>query len=126
MARLTGKAFEERLHAGDPHARSGMYGKAFLAAALAARLVAAFGGQDVVTASSFGWNPTDATACLQAAFDSGAKKVVVDRQASEWLVETVYPRSDTEIVFADGVVVRAKPGTEDVKAEFTPAIRHSC
>lgn len=88
-----------------------MYGKAFLAAALVARLAAAFGGQDVVKASSFGWNPTDATACLQAAFDSGAKKVVVDRQASEWLVDTVYPRSDTEVVFADGVVVRAKPGS---------------
>ena len=85
--------------------------RGIVAVALAAGLVTAFAGEDVVTASSFGWNPTDATKCLQAAFDSGAKKVVVDRQASEWLVETVYPRSNTEIVFADGVVVRAKPGS---------------
>jgi len=68
-------------------------------------------GRDVVKASDFGWNSTDATKCLQSAFDSGAKKVVVDKQAGEWLVETVYPRSNTEIVFADGVVVRARPGS---------------
>ena len=66
---------------------------------------------DAVKASSFGWNPTNATKCLQAALDSGARKVVVDRQASEWLVSMVYPRSDTEIVFEDGVVVRAMPGS---------------
>ncbi|MBQ3343589.1 MAG: right-handed parallel beta-helix repeat-containing protein [Kiritimatiellae bacterium] len=82
-----------------------------VAVALAAQLVTAFGGQDVVTASSFGWNAEDATRCLQAALDSGAKKVIVDKQAGEWLVDTFYPRSDTEIVFADGVVIRAKSGT---------------
>lgn len=70
----------------------------------------AFAQDDTVVASSFGWNPTNATACLQAAFDSGAKKIIVDRQSSEWLVKTVCVRSDTEIVFGDGVVVRAMPG----------------
>ena len=40
--------------------------------ALALSLGTAFAGEDAVTASSFGWNPTDATKCLQAAFDSGA------------------------------------------------------
>lgn len=64
-----------------------------------------------VVASSFGWKADDATQCLQAAFDSGAKRVVVDRQASEWLIDTVHVRSNLEVVFADGVVVRAKPGT---------------
>ncbi len=64
-----------------------------------------------VAASSFGWNPADATKCLQAALDSGAKRIVVDRQASEWLVETVKVPSNVEIVFADGVSVRAKPGS---------------
>ena len=56
--------------------------RGIIAVALALSLGTAFAGEDVVTASSFGWNPTDATRCLQAAFDSGAKKVVVDRQAS--------------------------------------------
>ena len=66
---------------------------------------------DTVVASSYGWNPTNATKCLQAALDSGAKKVIVDKQASEWLVDMMYPRSNTEIVFQDGVIVRARPGS---------------
>ena len=45
-----------------------------------------------VNASSFGWNATDATACLQAAIDSGAKKVVIDRQAGDWIVEPIFLR----------------------------------
>lgn len=64
-----------------------------------------------VLASSFGWNAEDATKCLQSALDSGAKKVVVDKQAGEWLIDTVKIPSNIEVVFADGVVVRAKPGT---------------
>ena len=64
-----------------------------------------------VNASSFGWNATDATACLQAAIDSGAKKVVIDRQAGDWIVEPIFLRvSGQEIVVADGVTVRAKKG----------------
>ena len=80
-------------------------------AAAAAVALAAHGADETVKASSFGWNPTNATKCLQAAFDSGARRVIVDKQASEWLVDTVNPRSNTEIVFADGVVVRARPGS---------------
>ena len=78
------------------------------AASMAAAMALA---DEVVKASSFGWNPTNATKCLQAALDSGANKVLVDRQPSEWLVDTVFPRSNTEIVFEDGVVVRARPGS---------------
>lgn len=69
------------------------------AASMAAAMALA---DEVVKASSFGWNPTNATKCLQAALDSGANKVLVDRQPSEWLVDTVFPRSNTEIVFEDG------------------------
>ena len=81
---------------------------AFAAIATATTGIAA---DDMVKASSFGWNPTNATKCLQAAFDAGAKKVIVDKQASEWLVDMVFPRSNTEVVFEDGVVVRARPGS---------------
>ena len=83
--------------------------KILLIAVVGATAVASAG--EIVKASSFGWNPTNATKCLQAAFDSGASKVIVDKQASEWLVDMVFPRSNTEIVFADGVVVRARPGS---------------
>lgn len=64
-----------------------------------------------VEASSFGWNADDATVCLQAAIDSGAEKVVIDRQEGDWIVEPVFLRvSGQEIVVADGVTVRAKKG----------------
>lgn len=63
-----------------------------------------------VEASSFGWNATNATKCLQAAFDSGAAKVVIDRQAGDWIIEPVFLRSNQEIFIEDGVVVRALKG----------------
>jgi len=70
------------------------------------------GAPDEVKASSFGWNATDATACLQAAIDSGAKKVVIDRQEGDWIVEPIFLRvSGQEVVVADGVTVRAKKGS---------------
>ena len=63
----------------------------------------------VVKASQFGWTGVDDTAALQRAFDSGARKVVVDRQAGDWVVRPLkIRRSNMEIVFADGVVLRAK------------------
>ena len=82
-----------------------------MVSAAVALAFAAHGADETVKASSFGWNPTNATKCLQAALDSGAKKVIVDKQASEWLVDMMFPRSNTEIVFEDGVVVRARPGS---------------
>ena len=64
-----------------------------------------------VKASSFGWDAVDATECLQKAIDSGAGKVVVDRQAGDWIVRPVFLRtSGQEVVLEDGVTVRAKKG----------------
>lgn len=64
-----------------------------------------------VYASEFGWNAEDATECLQAALDSGAAKVVVDRQAGDWIVRPINVKAQgQEIVFCDGVTVRAKKG----------------
>lgn len=64
----------------------------------------------VVKASSFGFDPEDATQCLQAAIDSRAKVVIVDRMQHDWNIRPVVLRSGQEIVFADGVVVCAKAG----------------
>ena len=59
-----------------------------------------------VRASEFGWNAEDATDALQAAIDSGAERVVVDRQEGDWLVRPLFLRkSNQEIVVADGVTV---------------------
>ena len=71
-----------------------------------------------VNASSFGWNPTNATACLQAAIDSGVKKVVIDRQAGDWIVGPISLRvSGQEVVVADGVTVRAMRGAFKGRSE---------
>ena len=61
-------------------------------------------------ASWWGFNSGDATECLQKAIDSGVKKLIVDNTGREWLVGPIRLRSGQEIVFADGVVVRALPG----------------
>lgn len=75
-----------------------------------------FGGRAEVSAlaevkvSSFGYDAADATRFLQAALDSGARKVVVDRQAGPWISNPLYARSNTEIVFEDGAEILAKRG----------------
>lgn len=61
-------------------------------------------------ASWWGFDPEDATAALQAAIRSGAKKLVVDKMPAPWTVRPIVGVSDQEIVFADGVEVRAKKG----------------
>lgn len=93
-----------------------------LAASFAVALIVLCGGlggcnseprvPDGIKASSFGWNAEDATACLQKAIDAGATKLVVDRQAGDWIVRPIFVRSkaNLEIVVADGVTVRAKSG----------------
>jgi hypothetical protein len=63
-----------------------------------------------VKVSSFGWNAEDSTEYLQRAFDSGARKVVVDRQAGDWVTRPLFlTNSNVEVVLEDGVV---RPGDE--------------
>ena len=64
---------------------------------------------EVVLASGFGWNATNATAALQAALDSGACVIVIDN-VGDWTVEPVFLRSNQEVVIEDGVTVRARKG----------------
>lgn len=63
-----------------------------------------------VRVSDFGWDPEDATEFVQAALDSGAKRVVFDRKEGPWVVRPVKARSGTDIVFEDGVELVAKKG----------------
>ena len=87
-----------------------LVGIAVAMAAGCCRVASSGKAADGVKASSFGWNATNATKCLQAAFDSGAAKVVIDRQAGDWIVEPVFLRSNQEVVVEDGVTVRALSG----------------
>ena len=71
----------------------------------------AMAAESVVKASQFGWNGEDDTAALQKALDSGAKKVVIDRQKGDWVTRPLFVKKPNfEIVLEDGVTVRAKKG----------------
>lgn len=63
-----------------------------------------------VKASSFGFNRSNSTKCLQQAFNSGAKRVVVDKQEHPWISGPLAIHSDTEVVFEEGVVLKARRG----------------
>ena len=65
-------------------------------------------GADVVRGSDFGYDEADSTRFLQAAIDSGAKKVVID--ARRWVTQPLVCRSGQELFFEDGAVVEAKKG----------------
>ena len=68
------------------------------------------GCDEGVKVSSFGYDPEDSTAYIQKALDSGASRVVFDRQKGPWVANPVYARSNTEIVFEEGVELVAKRG----------------
>ncbi|MCX7888041.1 MAG: hypothetical protein N3B01_12415, partial [Verrucomicrobiae bacterium] len=65
---------------------------------------------ETVRAAAFGFNPTNATAALQAAVNSGARKVIVENMGAPWIVNKIQLAGDQEIVFEKGVVVQALRG----------------
>ena len=58
----------------------------------------------------WGFKAEDSTQFLQAAIDSGARKVIVPYQGAPWIITPVWLRGDLELVFEPGVVVLAKEG----------------
>lgn len=66
--------------------------------------------QNTVRVSSFGFDPLDSTRYIQAALDSGARTVVIDRQQDPWVVCPLFARSNSEIVLEEGVELVAKRG----------------
>jgi len=62
-------------------------------------------------ASWWGFDPADATKSLQAAIDSGAKKLVVENLGTPWVVDGIQLASDQHILFEKGVVILAKLGS---------------
>ncbi len=66
------------------------------------------GKRTVANAAWWGFDPADATKCLQAAIDSGARTVVVPYVGADWIVTPVRLRSQLDLVFEPGVLVLAK------------------
>ena len=94
----------------------GLLGAVLFAFGLASEQLATAADETVV-ASSFGYDASDATDCLQKAIDSGAKRVVVDKQAGPWTVRPITLRSNLELVLQEGVEIIAKAGEFKSKGE---------
>ena len=84
-------------------ARNAVFALACLCAALGA-------AGRTVKVSDFGYDPADSTRFIQSALDSGAEKVVLDRQPGPWVALPLKMRSNTELVFEPGVELLAKRG----------------
>ena len=65
------------------------------------------GNVKTARASWWGFHPEDATSSLQAALDSRAIRVVVERMNGPWIVTPIRLPSDKEIIFELGAVVEA-------------------
>ena len=61
-------------------------------------------------AAWWGFDPEDATEGLQAAIDSGAKRLIVPNMRADWIVRPIKLASNQEIIFERGTVVSAKRG----------------
>jgi len=68
------------------------------------------GEAEVANAAWWGFDANDSTDAIQAAINSGARKVIVPYMGSEWIVTPIELASNQEIVFEPGVVVLAKEG----------------
>lgn len=61
-------------------------------------------------ASWWGFHKNNSTKALQSALNSGAKKVIVEKMKSDWIVDSIKVPSNIEVIFEDGVVIRAIKG----------------
>ena len=69
------------------------------------------GKTDTAYASWWGFREEDSAEILQAAINSGAKKVVIDYTGKDWITgKTLILPSNLELVIADKVTVKAKRG----------------
>ena len=64
----------------------------------------------VARAAWWGFQPEESTRALQAAINSGAEKVIVEKMPSPWIVDQIELAANQELVFEKGVVVLAKKG----------------
>lgn len=78
-------------------------------------------------ASWWGFSPTDSTDALQAAINSGVRKLLVEDMGQPWVVRPIQLASDQEIVFEEGVVILAKRGEFKGRGDslFTAALKEN-
>ena len=101
-----------------------------VAAVVACVALGANAAEDCVRASSFGWNAEDASACLEKALGSGAEKVIVDKQASDWIIDerlhdiTVTNKEDEEKTVTFLVYTTEEIGIDEkINASSVPGLK---
>lgn len=75
---------------------------------VSALVIAGVAGCRVAKMSDFGFDPDDSTEIVQRALDSCNGRLVFDRQPGPWVVRPLFIRSNTEVVFEEGVEIVAK------------------
>jgi hypothetical protein len=75
------------------------------------------GKRDEARVSWWGFDPTDSTEFLQAAINSRAKRLVIDRQESAWVTRPLTGVSDQEIVFEETTELVALKGGFHAKGD---------
>lgn len=75
-----------------------------------------------VSADAFGYDAIDSTAAIQKALTSGARRVIITRQAGPWYVTPLSfsGLKDLEVVFEDGAEICAKRG--EYKRKVSPML----
>ena len=68
------------------------------------------GRSKVARAAWWGFEPQESTRALQAAINSGAEKVIIEKMPSPWIVDRIKLAGNQELTFEQGVVVLAKKG----------------
>ncbi len=75
-------------------------------------IFAAFAAAAVIAApvkvSTFGFDKTNATKCIQAALDSEHRDLIIDNTGRDWIVDPLILRSNKNIVLDENVVIRAR------------------
>lgn len=75
------------------------------------------GQKDVANAAWWGYDAASATAALQGAIRSGAKKIFVPNMGTPWIIDPIYLESNQKIEFEDGVVLLAQKGSFQGKGD---------
>jgi hypothetical protein len=68
------------------------------------------GRRTTANAAWWGFREEDSTEALQAAIQSGAKRVMVPNMTKDWIVRPIKLAGDQELILEDGVVITAKRG----------------
>lgn len=74
-------------------------------------------------ASWWGFDPADSTRFLQAAIQSGVRKLVIDKMEGPWIVTPLSGVSNQELVFESGAEILAKAG--EFKNKVAALLRYS-